>query len=97
MSKTPDIKRSFLRYAALATALFVVFLFIKRDNVLRWIQAGFTIRRQERQIELLREENGSLDRRIESMSGNRDTLETFARENFFFSRPDEDVYIISQD
>lgn len=94
MSKTPDIKRSFLRYAVLATAVFLVFLFIKRDNIVRWVQAGFNLRRQERQIELLKQENAELDRKIENMSSNRDTLETYAREEFFFAQPGDDVYIV---
>ena len=36
-------QRSFLRYAIVATVLFAVFLFVKKDNVLTWINAGFTL------------------------------------------------------
>ena len=93
-SKTDDMRKSFLRYALIATAVFVAFLFVKRDNVIRWVQAGFTIRRQERQIELLKEKNADLDRKVEMMSGNRDTLETYAREEFFFAAPGDDVFIV---
>ena len=72
--------RSFFRFAIILTAVFVIFLFLKKDNVIRWIQAGFTLRSQRRQIELL--------------STNRDSLETYARERFYFSKEGEDVYII---
>ncbi len=89
-------QRSFLRYAIIATAVFVIFLFVKKDNVIRWIQAGFTLKKQERQIELYEEKNAELDRRIRMMSTNRDTLETFAREEFYFSEPGDDVYIIEK-
>ncbi|MCQ2188227.1 MAG: septum formation initiator family protein [Bacteroidales bacterium] len=86
-------QRSFIRYAIVATAIMVLFLFVKKDNVVRWIQAGFTLRRQERQIELYQQQNEELDKTINMMSNNRDTLEKFARENFHFAEPGEDVYI----
>ena len=89
-------QRSFFRYAIVATAIFVVFLFVKKDNVIRWIQAGFTLRKQERQIELLEGQNAELDKKIQMMSNDRDTLETFAREHFNFAEPGDDVYIIEQ-
>ena len=87
-------QRSFLRYAIVATALFLVFLFLKKDSLVNWVQAGFTLRRQQRQIELLQKENEELDRRIRMMKGNRDTLEQFAREQFYFAEPGDDVYVI---
>ena len=93
MSKSPDIRRSFIRYAIAATALFVIFLFVKRDNIIRWIQAGFTLKSQEKQIELLRQKNEDLDRKIELMSTNKDSLETFSREEFYFAAPGDDVYL----
>lgn len=86
-------QRSFARYAIVATAIMVIFLFVKKDNVVRWIQAGFTLRKQERQIELYRQQNEELDKTINMMSNDRDTLEKFARENFHFAEPGEDVYI----
>lgn len=86
-------QRSFLRYAIVATALMVLFLFLKKDNVVRWVQAGFTLRKQERQIELYQQQNEELDKTINMMSTNRDTLEKFARETFNFAAPGEDVYI----
>ena len=87
-------QRSFVRYAIVATALFVLFLFLKKDSIVNWVQAGITLRRQERQIEQYRQENEELDERIRMMTGDRDTLERYAREQFFFAEPGDDVYII---
>ena len=87
-------QRSFVRYAIVATALFVLFLFLKKDSIVNWVQAGITLRRQERQIEQYRQENEELDQRIRMMTGDRDTLERYAREQFFFAEPGDDVYII---
>lgn len=86
-------QRSFLRFAIVATALFVIFLFLKKDNVIRWIDAGFTLRRQERQIEALTNDNRRLDEEINRLSTNRDSLERYARETYHFAEPGDDVYI----
>ena len=39
-------------------------------------------------------ENAELDRRINMMKTDRDTLEKFAREQYNFAAPGEDVYVI---
>ena len=89
-------QRSFLRYAIVATVIFLLFMFLKKDNLVNWVQAGITLRRQQRQIELYRQENAELDRRIRVMTGDRDSLERFAREEFFFVEPGDDVYITEE-
>ena len=86
-------QRSFLRYAIVATVIFLLFMFLKKDNIVNWVQAGISLRRQQRQIELYQKENAELDRRIRVMTGDRDSLERFAREEFFFAEPGDDVYI----
>ncbi len=86
-------QRSFLRFAIVITAVFVLFLFIKKDSVVRWVQAGFTIRSQERRIEQLKQDNERLDARIRTLSSSRDSLEQFAREEFGFAEPGDDVYL----
>ena len=93
MRKNDDIKHSFIVYAIVVTSLAAIFMFFKTDNIVEWIQAGFTIRKQERQIELLEKQNAELEKRINDLSTNRDTLEKFAREEFFFAAPGDDIYI----
>ena len=87
-------QRSFLRYAIVATALFLVFMLVKKDGIITWVQAGFTLQRQRRQIEQLRKENDAMEQKIKTMSLDRDTLERYAREQFYFAEPGDDVYII---
>ena len=86
-------QRSFLRFAIIFTAVFVLFLFVKKDNLVRWIQAGFTLGNQERRIEQLEQENEELDRQIRTLSTSRDSLEKYAREEFGFAEPGDDVYV----
>ena len=86
-------QRSFLRFAIVATAIFVVLLFAKRDNVVRWVQAGFTIRDQ---IERLEEKIEGMNAHIEMLTTNKDSLETFAREKFHFAEPGDEVYLLEE-
>ena len=90
-NKAPQ--RSFLRFAIVITAIIVLFLFVKKDNVVRWIQAGFTLRSQEKRIEAIKQDNDRLDEQIRIMSTSLDSLEKYAREEFGFAEPEEDVYI----
>ena len=51
---------------------------------------------QEKQIEQYTTEIEEMDRRIRMLRSDRDTLEKFARENFHFSEPGDDVYILDE-
>lgn len=94
MKQDKEIGSSFLRYAIIVTAMFLLFLFLKKDSIITWVQARVSLRSQEKQIEWYKEDNARLDRKIESMSQNKDTLEQFAREEFYFSEEGDDVYIV---
>ena len=94
MEKNKDIRRSFWRYAAVLTALALLFLFLKRDNLVRWIQAGMEIRSQQAQIEALEEENRLLEDSIRFLTSDRDSLEKFAREKYHFAQKGDDVFIV---
>ena len=89
-------QRSFARFAIVVTAIFVLFLFLKKDSVIRWVQAGFTLRSQERRIEALKEDNARLDGQIHLLSTSQDSLEMYAREEFGFAEPGDDVYIVEE-
>lgn len=93
----PKFKNNpFLKWVFWSTLVFLVIIcFLKRDNVIRWIGAGFTINSQKRQIEHYQEKIKTLDERIEALSTDKDSLETFARENFHFAEPGDDVYIVA--
>lgn len=89
-----DDHYSFSKYAVVVTLLFVVwFGFFARDSVLRWVRAGFEIRRQERRMQVYEAEIAEMDRQVQLLSHDRDSLEKFAREQFHFAAPGDDVYI----
>ncbi len=91
-------KSPLVNYILWSTVAFlVIILFFRHDNLIRWIKAGLTIRKQEKQIEWYDAEIKELDKQIEAMSTDRDTLEKYARERFLFAEPGDDVYLIPND
>lgn len=84
---------SFSKFAVIATALVLLFLLFSRNGLITWVRAGFERRAQERRIERLQQDIRTMDREIDLLTHDRDSLETFARERFHFAAPDEDVYI----
>lgn len=84
---------SFSKFAVIATAAVLLILLFSRNGIITWIRAGFERRAQERQIERYREEIRQMDREIDLLTHDKDSLETFAREQFHFAAPDEEVYI----
>ena len=62
--------------------------------MIHWIQAKKDINAQEAAIEQYKADLEEMDKRINMLKTDRDTLEKFAREQFKFAAPGEDVYII---
>ena len=99
MGKIKDIftgpHRKFAWYVVISTSVLVLLWFIGPGNTfIHWGKAALEVNRQEKVIEKLEAENAELDRRIRMISTDRDTLEKFAREQYDFAVPGEDVYIL---
>ena len=96
MGKLKDLwngeNRGFVRYAVVATAIVLVWiLFLGDDNLVRWMKARIELRQQNRQIEMYRRDIAEMDKQIQTLSTDRDTLEEYARERFHFAEPGDDV------
>lgn len=87
--------RSFFIFASVVTAVALLHLtFGSGNNLIHWIGAKLEISSQEKQIEQYTREIKEMDRRIRMLRSDRDTLEKFARENFHFAEPGDDVFIV---
>ncbi len=99
MGKIRDIwngeNRSFVRFAVVATALFLVLAgFVLPNSLYRWARSKAELHRQNRQIEMYRKEIGEMDKKLNKLSHDKDTLEQFAREQYGFAAPGDDVYLL---
>lgn len=89
-------RRGFLRFVIIATAIFVIILLVKKDSIINWARSAVELGRQRREMEYYRREIKKLDLQIEGLSTNRDSMETYAREQFHFAKPGDDVYILEK-
>ena len=99
MEKIRDIfkgpRRHFAWFAVVVTVVFLALWLVGPGNTfIHWGKAAVEIRRQEMIIREYEQQNAEMDRRINMLKTDRDTLEKFAREQFNFAVPGEDVYIV---
>ena len=99
MGKIKDIfrgpHRKFAYYVVVSTFVLIVLWLIGPGNTfIHWGKSAVEVYRQEKLIEKYENENVELDRRIKMISTDRDTLEKFAREQYNFAVPGEDVYLV---
>ena len=87
--------RKFAWFVTVTTSVFVFLWIVGPGNtVIHWAKAGLEIRRQEKVIREYELQNAGMDRRVNMLKTDKDTLEKFAREQFHFAAPGEDVYVI---
>ena len=82
------------KYFILTFIFLIWILFLDNNNVMVWLRTQHTLRRQKAHIELLEREINQTETRIDQLSSQRDSLERFAREEYLFHEPGEDVYIV---
>ena len=75
--------------------IFVVWIcFFDTNNVGQMFRSRRTLRRQRQQIEFYQQEIDKMNRKLEQLKSERDSLEKFAREEYFYHLDGEDVFVI---
>lgn len=82
------------KYFIVGLFFLVWICFIDTNNVGQLIRTRWTLRSQRRQIEFYNREITKMDRKLEQLQSQRDTLEKFAREEYYYQQDGEDVYVI---
>jgi len=87
-------ERSFVRYAIFSGIVFLVIVgFTSQDSLLRYFKTKHDIRRQNKQIENYQAEIKDMEQTIHGLKDNLDSLEQYAREEFGFCEPGDEVFI----
>jgi len=88
-------RRKFAWFLAIVLTIFVCsWLFGRGNTIIHWAEAKIEIRRQKAQMEEYRRQIEEMDGSIDQRETDLDTLEKFAREQYGFAAPGEDVYVI---
>ena len=69
-------------------------LFFAHNSVLNWVKASVEEKNQEAEMARLQAEIQEMDREIDNLRNNKDSLESIARETYHFAAPGDDVYIV---
>ncbi len=64
------------------------------NNFVDWLRSMKIVREQEEQKIYYQEAIKQTNERLNELSSNRDSLEKFAREQYLFHEPDEQVFVI---
>ena len=79
----------------IVTVFFLVWvLLIDTSNIFVWFGDMGTVAQQERQKEYFKEVIKVTDEKLKELESNKDSLEKFAREQYLFHEPDEEVFVI---
>ena len=87
--------RVLLNKYSVVTVMFLIWmLFLDNNNIGVWMRTRRTLRNQERSIVYLRNQIQETENRLYPLKSVTDSLERFAREEYFFHEDGEDVYIV---
>lgn len=84
------------KYFIVAVAFLVWIIFLDNNNVIRWVRTRITLSEQKEQIEHYRREIQATDDKINHMRSEKDSLESFARREYFYQEKGEDVFIVEE-
>lgn len=83
------------KYVLVCVTFGVVFVFVGEQSILKGIQRRRQIRQTEQQIRAARADIEATQRKINWLRST-DSLEQFAREEYYMHAPGEDVYIVKE-
>ncbi|MGN1210293.1 MAG: septum formation initiator family protein [Candidatus Cryptobacteroides sp.] len=87
--------KSFVIFALIVTVVMLLLLtFGPGNNLIDWVKAGIELRNQREQIRMYQSEIDVMNHKIEMLNSNRDSLERYAREQFLFTAPGDDLFIV---
>lgn len=87
--------RKWGKYVIAVVLFLAVFLFIGDQSLLRFIHRSREIRELEEQRDLYEAATEQAQREIQVLQ-QPDSLERFAREQYFMHKPNEDIYLIDE-
>lgn len=92
------MKKSGFKYFVIIVVLaaLLAVTFAPGSNLIQYFIARSQIKSDRQQLEELNAEIEQIDEKINQLKSNPDTLEKFAREQFQFAEPGDDVYIIEK-
>lgn len=83
------------KFFLLSVGFVVWVLFFDPKNLTDWYRVHRNVVEQERQIKYYSKEILTIDKKFNELNSNLDSLEKFAREQYYFKRGDEEIFVIA--
>ena len=83
------------KYVITLLVFAVVFIFIGDQSIIRFVQRGREIRQMEQQRDMYRQGADKAQRELQTLH-HPDSLEQYAREQYFMHTPNEDIYLVEE-
>ncbi len=91
------VSRVFKNKMLITGVLFSIWvLFFDSSSIVELSKVVINISKQESQKMYYKESIKLIDEKLNELSSNRDSLEKFAREQYYFKEDDEDIFIIEK-
>lgn len=95
--KASKVGRVLLNKYFIATLIFLVVVgFTDTNNVGEYIRTNRHLREQQHQIDSYKEAIRITEGKLLSLQSQKDSLERFAREEYYYSEDGEEVYVIDE-
>ncbi len=79
----------------IATVVFLLIVVVlDSNNLIRWGGDYIEVMRQERLMKKYREDIRKVDEKLQELSSNKDSLEKFAREQYYFHQQGEEIFVV---
>lgn len=95
-AKSPVVRVVLNKYFIALLVFVLLILFNTRTSLNQLLQSMNTIRQQKQEELYYRQAIETTNERINQLTSNKDTLEMFARENYYFQEDGEDVFIVEK-
>lgn len=88
--------RLFNKYVITVVLFFVFLIFFDSNNLLNRYKAKKEIRKVQTEIDIYNKKTDEDQKKLDALKDNVDSLETFAREQYYMKKNNEDIYIIKE-
>ena len=82
------------KYFLLLLFMASITLVFNNNNVVTWVNARRTLHQQRAQIRTLQDGIKDTDAKISRLKSQKDSLETFAREEYLYHESGEEIFIV---
>jgi len=82
------------KYFIVGIAFAVLVIFFDQSNLIDWSASLADLKRQEQEKKFYEEEIARTREKLQELQSNRDSLEKFAREQYYYLEDNEEIFII---